>query len=160
MPRYEIFSYTCTPTWCHAIRSSSGSGPGVGWGLMTSFGSRHGDYIPTLWYLLLRFHTNLRPDKTGTQQKNESTQEAHEAGKQQEHHPPHLPDVNADDVEMMMVMMMMMMMMMVVTMMTMTMMIMMILVMMKATMMMMVMLMMVMTMMMLILMMLIMMMTL
>ena len=158
MPRYEIFSYTCTPTWCHAIRSSSGSGPGVGWGLMTSFGSRHGDYIPTLWYLLLRFHTNLRPDKTGTQQKNESTQEAHEAGKQQEHHPPHLPDVNADDVEMMMVMMMIMMMM--VVMMTMTMMIMMILVMMKATMMMMVMLMMVMTMMMLILMMLIMMMTL
>ena len=23
--RYEIFSCTCTPTWCHAIRSSSGS---------------------------------------------------------------------------------------------------------------------------------------
>ena len=31
--RYEICSCTCTPTWCHAIRPSSGSGlGGVGWG--------------------------------------------------------------------------------------------------------------------------------
>ena len=45
IPRYQIFSWL----W-----------PGVGWvgwGVITSFGSRHRDYILTLWDLLLRFHT-------------------------------------------------------------------------------------------------------
>ena len=32
MLRYETFSCSCTPTWCHSIRSSPGSGLGVGWG--------------------------------------------------------------------------------------------------------------------------------
>ena len=37
MPRCQIFSCTCTSGWCHAFRSSPGSGLWLGWGRCESW---------------------------------------------------------------------------------------------------------------------------
>ena len=60
--RYEIFSCTCTPTWCHAIRSypPSGLGGEVGWVDNVRWLLAQGLFA-TLWDLFLHMHTDMMP---------------------------------------------------------------------------------------------------